>query len=273
VRIATSLREVVVAQLTAVGPGAAALCLLWGTAAGAGEIIISASGTSFEGGPAFTVRLGDQEVGSGQVEADQPPDTPAPFRFEVADEVLRANGELSVAFTNDEYGGPGRDRNLYIYGATVGGTELSPQDFQFERGGETQEAEADASFVELIIEGDEARAAARAEGWLPVPCEGEVAVTGFASGAVALTPEQEAALAPILAAGAGDCSVVIAGYASVTGSPEFNLQIAEARARSVLEALVAGGASFAESRVVALGGTEEFGPDEEANRRVVVRVE
>ena len=263
------------AHLTAVGPGAAALCLLWGTAAGAGEIIISASGTSFEGGPAFTVRLGDQEVGSGQVEADQPPDTPAPFRFEVADEVLRANGELSVAFTNDEYGGPGRDRNLYIYGATVGGTELSPQDFRFERGGETQEAEADASFVELIIEGDEARAAAPAEGWLPAPvsCEGEVAVTGFASGAVALTPEQEAALAPILAAaGSGDCSVVIAGYASLTGGSELNLEISEARARSVLDALVAGGASFAESRVVALGGTEEFGPDEEHNRRVVVQV-
>lgn len=94
-------------------------------------------------------------------------------------------------------------------------------------------------------------------------------VEGFANNAVTLTVEQRNTLdqvAPALA----DCSVVVTGYSSLSGSASINQFVSKARAQAVADYFGASKTPPAAIEVVGSGATDSFGEAAAANRRVVV---
>lgn len=265
----------------------------------AADLSIDLSGTAFEGGPAFELRMGKTVIGSGTIDPVPPEGDAATFLYEVPDAVLAEGNDLVVRFTNDKWQGAGQDRNLYVLYARVNGKELSPEDFHLmtksgpvERkirkgrleiwsGLETAVAapppggwiESTAA-VAPAEAAPEAPAAAAAAPAVPVDCGLSLAVTGISSRAAALTEAQAKQLEPLLAsARSGTCAVVLTGYASQGGAEDLNIKASGIRAQLVLDYLIYQGARFTAEDIVAFGSTSTFGSDDASNQRVNVRLE
>lgn len=67
-------------------------------------------------------------------------------------------------------------------------------------------------------------------------------------------------------------SVVVNGYASVEGNPNFNLNLSQNRANAVANYLVNQGVAPSRVRAVGHGATTQFGNSYEANRRVEMTI-
>jgi outer membrane protein OmpA-like peptidoglycan-associated protein len=102
-------------------------------------------------------------------------------------------------------------------------------------------------------------------------CDLSITITGYSSGMVSLSADQQALLAPALAV--TNCSVSVIGYSSTSGSATTNEQIALDRASAVLEYLVQHGGVFTKQEAASAGETSEFGPEQRNNRRVVVQLQ
>jgi outer membrane protein OmpA-like peptidoglycan-associated protein len=135
------------------------------SAAAAGELSLSLSGTSLGGGPAFEATLGAVVVGSGVVEPLPPPGEGTEFLFTVSDDLLRSGAALEVRLTNDAYEEGVGDRNLQIISARIGDTDVAAGQFELYR----REAEIPRSDGLLNTNADRAVATAPPGGWLQVP--------------------------------------------------------------------------------------------------------
>ncbi|MDV3253668.1 hypothetical protein DevBK_20200 [Devosia sp. BK] len=77
-------------------------------------------------------------------------------------------------------------------------------------------------------------------------------------------------LRPIL--GTSNCSVTITEYRSTSAPDYANKWTSQARENAVLNYLIQSGTKFRDQSVLGFGGTDQFGPDQASNRRVVVEV-
>lgn len=263
---------------------AALMALIAGPAAAA-EIQVRLSGTSFEGGPAFELTLAGQVVGTGTVQT--PTAEGQLFQFEAADALLAQNGDLSVVLTNDHFGGDGQDRSLFVLEAQIGSSVLSPADFILVSNGEPLKRELNPG-VQIWSATEVAVAPPPPGGWLgpdaaestsapaqeagPTSCSAAGDLVDFAPGAATAPFSTEGMAGVLEQARTGACLVTITGYADRNGSPLVNRRITAARAASVLDYLLVNGAVFSSTEVVPTEGTDEFGPDLAANRKVAVQL-
>ncbi|WP_421760474.1 carbohydrate-binding domain-containing protein [Devosia sp.] len=271
---------------------ALAAALMATASVSAAELSIDLSGTAFEGGPAFELRMGKTVIGSGTIDPVPPDGQPASFLFDVPDAVLAEGKDLVVRFTNDKWQGAGQDRNLYVLFARVNGKELSPEDFHLMNKDGPVARKVRQGRLEIWSGLETAVAPPPAEGWIagvaqaapapepapaaaaPVDCSLSLAVTGIASRAAALTEAQAQQLEPLLAAArSGKCAVVLTGYASQGGAEDLNIKASGIRAQLVLDYLTYQGAKFTTQTIVPFGSTSTFGSDDASNQRVNVRLE
>jgi outer membrane protein OmpA-like peptidoglycan-associated protein len=111
-----------------------------------------------------------------------------------------------------------------------------------------------------------------ADGWSCGASE-QVEITGFQSNSAEITPEMRPALVDLAERiQKHTCRLVIRGYASADGPPEWNQTLAKARAEAVAAVLNEGGRLDAERmQVLGEGGTTDFGRGSD-NRRVSIQV-
>ena len=107
----------------------------------------------------------------------------------------------------------------------------------------------------------------------PICAVAALDITGFAKGSLAI-PEAEIASLDTFLAGLpdGNCSIEVTSYSSTVGDVELDLIVAEGRAVFVLNYLKQHGASFLKETIVSFEKTNQFGPAEEANQRVILTV-
>ena len=254
----------------------------------AARIELGLSGTSFDGGPAFELSLGDHAVGAGVVDPLPTAGKARTFTFEVPDKLLAGNPTMTLRLTNDAFGGKGKDRNLYLVSAKIDGHDVPLDKFQLLSKGVPVAHRLRSGHLEIWSSQEAAVAAAPSAGWLLLVrashpaitevaggdhCDAEVAVLNINSISAPLTAGQMASLAPlIMQAKSGHCAITINGYASVSGSASDNQRVSEARAQLVMKALQAAGANFSSATVRGLGPTSQFGQDEGPNHRAVARL-
>lgn len=248
----------------------------------AGEVTFKLSGVGFEGGPAFEATLGGEVIAAGTV--DNPVPDGQDFTFEVSDELLSSNGDLTLRLTNDYFGGEGQDRSLLILGASIGNQILKADDFMIVQDGTP--VERDRTGGTPLWSGDEiAVVTAPADGWkngngaasaataLAQECSAYAEILGLSTGsAFTATLPTENFKTLIEQAKVGVCSVTITGYADKNGTEAANIRLTAARAASVLDALILAGARFPSANIVSTSGTDEFGPVAADNRRVSVQL-
>lgn len=98
-------------------------------------------------------------------------------------------------------------------------------------------------------------------------------VVGFNENSNDLTPRLMARLDQIVEAiGPQRCTAMITGYSSTVGDYATNALFSVERAQNVLRYLRERGVKFAEATATGVGETEQFGPEPNANRRVVITV-
>ncbi len=96
----------------------------------AARIDLGLSGTSFNGGPAFKLSVGDHAVGAGLVDPLPAAGKARIFTFEVNDQLLADNPTISLRLTNDAFDGKGKDRNLFLMSVKVDGHDVPLESFQ-----------------------------------------------------------------------------------------------------------------------------------------------
>ncbi|MBK8083566.1 MAG: hypothetical protein IPK28_06800 [Devosia sp.] len=104
--------------------------LMLATAVNGAELALELSGTAFEGGPAFEIKIGGEVVGTGTIDPIPPAGDSVHFLFEVDDTVLARGGDLSIRLSNDRRAGPGADRNLHILFVRVNDHDFAPEDLR-----------------------------------------------------------------------------------------------------------------------------------------------
>jgi outer membrane protein OmpA-like peptidoglycan-associated protein len=251
--------------------------------AGAGlPVEVWLSGTVFLNPPQFIVEADGHIIGRGEVGAayDEAVEgnaqiTPAFlqshsewFRFQAPAGVDPR--EIAVSLTNDRAGGPERadlDRNLFVLEIKVGGQPINPDTMILPSQG-----------VELFdgivaIYGNETVRVARPDGGWSCAIFETVEITGFAPNSAALPEDMLALLQDIKTRMEGQsCSILVSGYSSTDGPPEWNAELAKMRADAVA-AFLSQEAGIAASQVQteSMGEVTEFG-NNLSNRRVVVQV-
>ena len=251
-------------------------------AADSPQIEIKLSGTVYLNPPQFIVMADDQIIGRGEVAAAYDPEVEG--IVEVTEELLASHSqtftfplpagsdpaEIAVALTNDRWAGADRpelDRNLYILEVKVGNDPVDLATLSFSEGtgmaGETT----------VGIYGNQSVQIPRpTQGWFCGASE-QVEVAGFASNSAEVTSEMRAVLADLIVRlQSHSCLIVVRGYSSADGPPEWNATLAKNRAEAVAAALSEGGQISAERiQIVGEGGTADFGRSSD-NRRVMIEV-
>lgn len=98
-------------------------------------------------------------------------------------------------------------------------------------------------------------------------------VVGFNENSNDLTPKLMKRLDQIVAAiGKQKCTALITGYSSVQGDYATNALFSVERAQNVLRYLRQQGVQFAKATATGVGETTQFGPELNANRRVVITI-
>jgi len=134
--------------------------------AAATEVSVILSGSDFNGGPAFELTLGGKVIGTGVLDPVPADGQASIFAFDVPDHLLSGNGELRVRLTNDAFGGPGKDRNLYVFGATVDGQHIPVSDFSILQKGKPVQRKVKLNHIDVWSNQEVAVAAAPKGGWL-----------------------------------------------------------------------------------------------------------
>jgi len=250
-----------------------------GGSASAADIRLRLSGTELNGGPAFEVLVGQEVVGNGTVDPIPEPGKYAEFTFQVPDAQLSDASQIAVRMTNDAYEEGVGDRNLVVVSATVASVQLESTDFRIMRQG----ADTGRSDGRLSANSDLAVAEAPSDGWLAAQpakkpelsssqdaeCEAlTVSVTGYSNGLATINDAQRAVLAEV--SEQKNCQITVVGYSSTVGSEAANKWLASQRAEVVADYLVSAGVSRDRVLTVGEGETEQFGPAQGDNRRVVV---
>ncbi|KEQ04742.1 OmpA family protein [Pseudorhizobium pelagicum] len=250
-----------------------------GGSASAADIRLHLTGTELNGGPAFEILVDQEVVGKGTVDPIPAPGKYAEFTFQVPDEQLSDANQISVRMTNDAYEEGVGDRNLDVVSATVASVQLESTDFRIMRQGE----DTGRSDGRLSANLDVAVAEAPSEGWFSdqsatnpahsssrnAECEAlTVSVTGYSNGLATISDAQRALLAEFL--GQKNCQIKVVGYSSTVGSEAANKRLASQRAEVVADYLVSAGVSRDRVLTLGEGETEQFGPAQGDNRRVVV---
>lgn len=240
----------------------------------AGEILVQLAGDSFDGPPAFEIALDDKTVGTGELDPAVPADQPKTFTFQVPDGTLAGAKMFSVRLTNDLYAAGKGDRNLYLFGARVGGRTLKANDFKLLEEGKLASSPSGAS-IPLLSDTQQAVADAPSDGWLATAgtadCGRELQLTGYAVNEFNLNPAREEQLVQFLSATvSGACALSVTGYASPSGTEAVNKKVSQARAEKVMDFILSSKTSFTSQQVVAGGSTGQFGKNDRDNRRVVV---
>lgn len=98
-------------------------------------------------------------------------------------------------------------------------------------------------------------------------------VIGFNENSNALTPRLMHRLDQVVAdLGGRECKVTVTGYSSKHGVIASNALFAIERAQNSLRYLQEHGVKFAQAIATGGGGTDQFGPDDSLNRRVVITI-
>lgn len=264
--------------------------LIWvltSTIASAAMLELNLAADLYEGGADFEVLADDTVVGKGTVESAEGD----AFQFEVLDNAT----QISVRFTNDAAGSkdesgvrsPGTDRNLVIVSASWNGRKWPGTSFDgegtFTRNQKLVLARNTTVTMPLAASTVEVSAPEQEQepSFMPEPkaaseaaaqsnCAMNIAITGYTSGVVNLSPSQQELLAPTLQT--ENCKLTVTGYSSTSGPTLLNEQVALNRAQAVLDFLIRQGVSFTEQEAVSAGETNEFGPTQADNRRVVVQL-
>ncbi len=140
--------------------------LMSASASPAGELALELSGTAFEGGPAFEVKIGPTVVGTGLVDPVPPAGDSVPFIFVFDDAILSDGADLSIRLSNDRRAGPGSDRNLHILFVRLNDHDFAPEDLRvFNRTGPVVRP-VQQGRLELRTGDEVAIGAAPAGGWI-----------------------------------------------------------------------------------------------------------
>jgi hypothetical protein len=257
--------------------------LLMSTNSFAAEVKLTVGGTAFEGGPRFSLYVGQSPIGEAEV-PDPITVGGAEFVFEVPDEELRSATEMYIRFLNDRYQEGKGDRNLRILKMDVGSSNVPLSEIQILEGGVVQ-SRADGA---LYRSTDVARITIARGRWTTneqqneakiadVPttaisdCEPErMIIVGYTNGQVALSGEQETRLQSLK--GSPGCHATITGYSSTRGYGSANITISQERAHRVWNYIAARGLRFRTHEIEGFGATDKFGPAQADNRRVVIDI-
>lgn len=100
-----------------------------------------------------------------------------------------------------------------------------------------------------------------------------IALNGFPNAGTALGEADAAQLSKLAESLAGEvCTVTVTGYASTRGDEGANLTVSAGRATAVYDALQGLDVDLSKAAQGGAGETDQFGPDQADNRRVVVDV-
>ncbi len=269
------------------------------------ELALTFSGSEYQGGPAFEVRLGDKVIGTGIVDPLPPSGQGYEFTFQLPDALTADSGPLSIHMTNDAHQGPNEDRNLYLLAARIDDTQVPLTAFHYTKQGKPFDRKLRQGRLELWSNYEVAS--------LPMPpgaspsdfptasvsdtpsttsvappakaastqvaeaapassiCTASAAIVGIQTVSKPLSKSQLATLETVMEqAKAGSCGIVLKGYATQGGSAESNNKASLLRAKLVLDTLKNAGLTFASEKVVGAGATNQFGSDDASNQRVSV---
>lgn len=163
------------------------LALSAGAAYAESTIVISVAGEAFEGPPAFDLMIDGKVVGSATLTMAIATETdgrlftkPRPrafleeFTFQVPDDSLLPDKEISIALTNDKFAereGEGEDgildRNLFIDFIRVNGLEITSAELALTKAGEAQTLDYQAGLLPIYEAGYSVVAKPPAGGWPP----------------------------------------------------------------------------------------------------------
>jgi hypothetical protein len=144
------------------------------------KIVISLAGEAFDGPPAFEISLAGKVIGSGTlknaIETEtqgrlfsnaRPQSFLEEFTFTVPDAAFAADGEISIALTNDKYDDieKGHDRNLFIDFISVNGLEVTSADLELVNAGEPFDLDFQAGLMPIYESNQRAVASPPAAGW------------------------------------------------------------------------------------------------------------
>jgi outer membrane protein OmpA-like peptidoglycan-associated protein len=165
--------------------------------AAATEVSVILSGSDFNGGPAFELTLGGKVIGTGVLDPIPADGQASIFAFDVPDHLLSGNGELRVRMTNDAFGGPGKDRNLYVFGAMVDGQRIPVSDFAILQKGKPIKRKVKVNHIDVWSNQEVAVAPAPKGGWLGTSTDAPTVAAPAAVEVKAITKPTEAAVVPL----------------------------------------------------------------------------
>lgn len=138
-------------------------------AALAAEVSVIVSGTEYQGGPAFEISVGKTVIGTGTVDPLPAKDQASAFSFNVPDNLLATKDVLRIRLTNDAYGGPGKDRNLFIFGVAINEQQVLAKEFSILSKGQPVSRKIKANHIDIWSSQEVAVANAPDGGWLATP--------------------------------------------------------------------------------------------------------
>ena len=283
-------------------------------------LVLVLGGEAYDGPPKFQVEFAGEAIGEGTVAAaidtaetgrfaDQKDKTPyvQSFTFSIPEAVFRPDGQVTVKFLNEAYGGAGsnRDRNLFLASVTLNGRAVTASGLSTEAGDKPVANDMLGEFVVIADGSRNAVSLAPADGWpqprsvVAAPAMAEAGeaepvetavldpdpeaghcdldekynVIGFNSNSNELAPKLIERLDQVAAdIGERQCNVTVTGYSSKQGSIASNALFAIERAQNSLRYLQQKGVKFVKTSATGVGATDEFGPDFASNRRVVITV-
>jgi outer membrane protein OmpA-like peptidoglycan-associated protein len=253
-------------------------------------ITLELRGEPFDGLPAFKLLADSVVIGTGEVGEES-----RTFQFSAPNGLDPKS--IVVNYTNDLYGGPGKDRNLVILSARIGDRQFTGDAF---RAPESVGVAEGKTF--RLISGGQASLARPQAGWgdssaarVTVPTEQEskdeqkpgaatkvetdrtcpraepTTIAGFARNSAEL-PEGSITKITAVAKSAGSgCELLITGFSSRDGSATWNQKLAKLRAQEVEAALVQNG--FPKDHISLDVGTDgDDAPRSAAARRVTITI-
>ena len=310
-------------------------------------LVLIMGGEAYDGPPRFEVDFDGKPLGEGTVAAaidtasvgrfaDAKDKTPyvQTFTFTVPEAVFRPEGDVTIKFLNEAYGGDGsdRDRNLYLASVSLNGRAVTASGLTTLKDGASLPNQMLGEFVLLPDGSKEGQSKAPQGGWpqplaaaaqaldTEVPVQvADASIDPMTTAVIAPRPPPKpepeesiktAALDPNpeaqslrcdlnetynvigfnensndltrrliqrldqVAADIGDrqCNVQVTGYSSRQGAIASNALFAVERAQNSLRYLQERGVKFIRASATGVGATDEFGPDFNSNRRVVITV-
>lgn len=241
--------------------------------AAASEVVVQLAADKIDADPLFSVSVNGTEIGSGTMPDSYETTQGHTFVTDAEAKVkefvyeaptLKAGDILTVAFLNDKYDEERRlDANLYVISVAVDGRKLENADSRIHF--------PDGRVTDSVLEMGAVTIAwtAAAEYVVPeVPCEAKViAITAISNGTVELDAAGKAQL-DALGGGPSSCIISVTGYSSSSGNDATNLAVASARAENAADYLAKLGYVNVQSK--GFGETDQFGPNQADNRRVIV---